>query len=106
MKLKFKLNETVQAIKSGKSGVVEAVYVDAKGVHFDVRCGEAKGRAHRYTADQLETESAAKKRKSAAEKLAKLKAKPAKAAKKPAKAVKASKPVKAAKKPAKPASKK
>jgi len=87
MPTKFKLNQPVHAIKSGKSGVVEAIFEDAKGIHYDVRCGEAKGRAHRYAADQLESEAAAKKRKAANDKAAK-----------PVKAVKAAKPVKAVKK--------
>lgn len=99
MSTKFKLNQPVHAIKSGKSGVVEAIFEDAKGLHYDVRCGEAKGRAHRYAASEIESEAAAKKRKAANAKAAK----PVKAAK-PAKAVKAIK--KAVKKAAKPVTKK
>ncbi len=108
--MKFKLDQTVVAIKSGKSGVVDSIHISAKGTQYDVKNGANTTRAYRYMESDLVSESAHKKAQAAIRKLEVVKAKPVKAVAKakPAKAKAAAKPAKkapavkksAAKKPA------
>lgn len=54
IKTKFSLNQQVSVIKSGKSGSVTAIVVDAKGTHVDVQMPAAR-RPWRYNEADLQT---------------------------------------------------
>jgi len=54
IKTKFSLNQQVSVIKSGKSGSVTAIVVDAKGTHVDVQMPAAR-RPWRYGEADLQT---------------------------------------------------